>query len=156
MQHEGRSGPSNEPLDETDRKIVAALRRDGRLSVSALADAVSISRANAYTRLNRLIESRVITGFTAQVDPAKLGHTTSAYVMLQLQQASWQNVRPRVAQIPEVHHVALVGGDFDVILLVRAHDTADLRRVVLHELQSIPEVRQTKTSLVFEDHDLNS
>jgi DNA-binding Lrp family transcriptional regulator len=52
-----------------------------------------------------------------------------------------------------VHHIALVGGDFDVILLVRAVDNIDLRRVIFDQLQSMPGVLDTQTFLVFEDLD---
>ena len=55
--------------------------------------------------------------------------------------------------IPEIHHIALVGGDFDVILLVRAIDNTDLRRVIFDQLQSMPGVLDTQTFLVFEDVD---
>lgn len=140
-------------LDDTDRRIVAELRRDGRASITAVAVAAHISRANAYARLNRLIDDGVIAGFTAKVDPVKFGQGSSAYVTMRVEQASWQKLRDRLEQIPEVEHIALVGGDFDVLLLVRARDNEDLRRVVLEELQSIPFIRDTKTALVFEDHD---
>ena len=59
--------------------------------------------------------------------------------------------RKRLAAIPEVHHIALIGGEFDVIVLVRARDNRDLRRVVLEEIQSIPAVRGTRTQIIFED-----
>ena len=49
-------------------------------------------------------------------------------------------------------HVALVGGDFDVMVLVRARDNRDLRRIVLEEIQSIDGVTSTQTFLIFEDH----
>jgi DNA-binding Lrp family transcriptional regulator len=132
-------------LDETDRRILAELQRDGRTSMSALAEAVHISRANAY--------AGVISGFGARVDPVKAGWHSSAYVTLAIEQSSWQLVRDRLLEIPEVEHIALVGGDYDVILLVRAHDNGELRRVVLERLQAIPEVRTTKTALIFEDFD---
>lgn len=138
-------------FDETDRRIVDELRRDGRASVAAIARAVHISRASAYTRLNRLLDDGVITGFTARVDPVLAGLHASAYVELTIEQHSWQQVRERVAAIPAVEHIALLGGDADVILLVRAHDNRELRRVVLEQLQSIPEVTSTKTALIFED-----
>jgi DNA-binding Lrp family transcriptional regulator len=140
-------------LDETDRRILAELQRDGRTSMSALAQEVHISRANAYARVNRLIDAGVISGFGARVDPVKAGWHSSAYVTLSIEQSSWQLVRDRLRQIPEVEHIALVGGDYDVILLVRAHDNSELRRVVLERLQAIPEVRTTKTALIFEDFD---
>ncbi|MEV6285137.1 Lrp/AsnC family transcriptional regulator [Kribbella sp. NPDC051770] len=138
-------------LDELDRQIVEALTRDGRLSIRALADQVHISRANAYARVERLTTTGVITGFTTTVDPLKLGLATSAYVTLSLRQSSWRALREQLQTIPEIKHMALVGGDFDAILLVRAADNEGLRRVVLEKLQAIPEVLGTRTALIFED-----
>ncbi|GAA3794483.1 MULTISPECIES: Lrp/AsnC family transcriptional regulator [Amycolatopsis] len=138
-------------LDDVDRRIVAELRADGRLSVRALAERVRISRANAYARLERLTTRGVITGFTATVDPVKIGLTTSAYVSLTVRQNGWRDLKERLRTIPEVRHMALTGGEFDVMLLVRAADNDALRRVVLEQLQAIPEVLGTRTFLIFED-----
>lgn len=139
-------------LDDIDRGILTELRTDGRLSVRALAERVQISRANAYARLERLTESGVITGYTAVIDPVKAGLVTSAYVTLTVRQRVWRNLHEQLREIPEVRHMALVGGgDFDVILLVRAADNAALRRVVLDQLQAIPGVLSTRTLLIFED-----
>ncbi|HEV7183721.1 MAG TPA: Lrp/AsnC family transcriptional regulator [Leifsonia sp.] len=140
-------------MDDIDSRIVEALRADGRASITAVAEAAHVSRANAYARLSRLLEDGVITGFTAKVDPVLSGRGSSAYVTLRVEQAGWHELRDRLRSIPEVEHFALVGGDFDVILLVRARDNEDLRRLVLETLPAIPSVRDTKTSLIFEDHD---
>lgn len=141
-------------MDDIDVRILDALRADGRASITSVAEAAHVSRANAYSRVSRLVSEGVITGFTAKVDPRRSGRASSAYVTLRVEQADWHDLRERLQRIPEVEHFALVGGDFDVILLVRARDNEDLRRVVLEELTAIPSVRDTKTSLVFEDHDL--
>jgi DNA-binding Lrp family transcriptional regulator len=63
--------PAPVPLDEVDRAIVAALRADGRISMRARAESLHISRAGAYTRVQRLEESGVITGYTATIDPQR-------------------------------------------------------------------------------------
>src|SRR5665213_369370 len=133
-------------MDDIDSRIVEALRADGRASITAVAEAAHVSRANAYARLSRLLEDGVITGFTAKVDPVRSGRGSSAYVTLRVEQAGWHELRDRLRSIPEVEHFALVGGDFDVILLVRARDNEDLRRLVLETLPAIPSVRDTKTS----------
>jgi DNA-binding Lrp family transcriptional regulator len=140
-------------MDDIDTRIIEALRSDGRASITAVAEAAHVSRANAYARLSRLLDDGVITGFTAKVDPVRSGRGSSAYVTLRVEQAGWHELRDRLRDIPEVEHFALVGGDFDVILLVRARDNEDLRRLVLETLPGIPSVRDTKTSLIFEDHD---
>lgn len=140
-------------LDEIDRRILAELQRDARSSMSAVARVAHISRASAYSRVNRLVETGVITGFSARVDPVKSGLHSSAYVTMSIEQGSWQELRAHLIDIPEVAHFALVGGDVDLILLVRARDNHHLRRVVLEQLQAIPAVKSTKTWLVFEDFD---
>ncbi|GAA1349966.1 Lrp/AsnC family transcriptional regulator [Arthrobacter koreensis] len=141
-------------LDEIDKRILAELTKDGRASVSAVAEAVHISRAHAYSRISKLTGSGVLTRFTALVDPVKAGLRSSAYVTMKVRQQSWRELKEFLRKIPEVHHVALVGGTFDVILLVRAEDNLHLRQVIFDQLQSAPGVLDTQTFLVFEDLDV--
>jgi DNA-binding Lrp family transcriptional regulator len=145
--------PITVPLDDVDRNILAELTRDGRMSVTQVAENVHISRAHAYTRIARLTAEGVLTKFTALVDPIKAGLRSSAYVTLKVQQHSWRELKEELRAIPEIHHIALVGGDFDVILLVRATDNIHLRRVIFDQLQSMPGIVDTQTFLVFEDVD---
>lgn len=139
-------------MDDTDRLIVEALRADGRMSMRTLAARVHISRANAYTRVERLHRDGVITGYTAVVDPERYGYGLSAYVYLNITQASWKDVRRKVLSIPEVDHAALISGEHDIVVRVRTRDAASLRDVVLTRLQEMPEVRATQTVLIFEEH----
>lgn len=140
-------------LDDTDRRILDELTTDGRLSMRHLAERLHISRANAYARVGRLRASGVIRGFRADVDPVARGSSTSAYVTLNLRQADWRRIRKQLQALPGVAHIALVGGEFDVILLVRARDNEDLRRLVLDEIQGMDGVLSTRTLLVFEELD---
>lgn len=139
------------PLDEIDRRIVAALRADGRQSVRTLAAAVHISRANAYARVERLERAGVIVGYTAVVDPLRYGYGLSAYVYLDIAQQAWKEIRERVLAIPEVHHAALISGEHDIMLLVRARDAGALRDLVLTRLHGMPGVRTTHTLLIFDE-----
>jgi DNA-binding Lrp family transcriptional regulator len=138
-------------LDETDRLIVEQLRADGRLSMRALADRVHISRASAYTRVARLEQEGVITGYAAQIDPVRYGYALSAFVYLDIAQRSWKSVRGQLRAMPEVDYVALVSGEHDILLRVRARDAVSLRDVVLTRLQELPEVRASQTVLIFEE-----
>ena len=141
------------PLDDTDRRILDELVVDGRMSMRTLADRLHVSRANAYARVDRLQKSGVIRGFRADVDPVASGLATTAYVTLNLRQADWRRIREQLQALPGVAHIGLVGGEFDVILLVRARDNEDLRRVVLDEIQGMEGVLTTRTLLVFEEHE---
>jgi DNA-binding Lrp family transcriptional regulator len=151
--HSWRTGRSARDLDDVDRRLLAELAKDGRLSIRALAERAHVSRANAYARVDRLIADGVITGFTAEVDPERAGLGTSAYVLLTIQQNTWREVAEALGELPYVQHFALVGGDFDVLALVRAPDNAALRHIVLERIQEIDGVRGTRTWLIFDEHD---
>lgn len=147
----GADGRSAAPLDATDTAIIAALQRDGRISVRALAERAHISRANAYARISRMVEQQTITGFTVRLDPRRIGLGTTAYVGITIDQVAWRAIAARLREIPYIEHFALVGGDHDVLALVRAPDNAALRDVVLDRIQDIPGVRTSRTWLVFEE-----
>ncbi|MFJ6350307.1 Lrp/AsnC family transcriptional regulator [Streptomyces sp. NPDC054835] len=147
--------PPARPLDAIDRDILRLLQADGRASVRSVAERVHVSRANAYARINRLIDDGVIRGFSARVNHERAGHGASAYITLKIVQNSWRTVREQLQALPGAAHIALVSGDFDVLLLVHTPDNRTLRELVLTRLQSIPEVLSTRTLLVFEETDLD-
>jgi DNA-binding Lrp family transcriptional regulator len=141
------------PLDPVDRAILRLLQEDGRASIRSVAERVHVSRANAYARINRLIEDGVIRGFTARVDHERAGQGASAYITLKIVQNSWRTVREKLLALPGVAHIALVSGDFDVLMLVHTPDNRSLRELVLTRIQAIPEVLSSRTLLVFEETD---
>jgi DNA-binding Lrp family transcriptional regulator len=150
------AGPGDPPgpapvLDDLDRAIVAELREDGRMSMRVLATRLHISRAGAYTRVQRLEAMGVITGYTVQVDPQRYGHGLSAYVHLKIAQSAWKQLQARLLAVAEVEHAALVSGDSDIVLLVRTRDIAALRELVLNSFQGMPEVLSTQTVLIFDE-----
>ena len=147
-------GRSVRPLDAVDRAILRLLQEDGRASIRSVADRVHVSRANAYARINRLIGDGIIRGFTARVDHERAGQGASAYITLKIVQNSWRTVREKLLALPGVAHIALVSGDFDVLLLVHTADNRSLRELVLTRIQAVPEVLSSRTLLVFEETDL--
>ncbi|MFJ2130710.1 Lrp/AsnC family transcriptional regulator [Streptomyces sp. NPDC087845] len=155
---EGGEGPGQippaRPLDAVDRDILRLLQTDGRASIRSVADRVHVSRANAYARINRLIDAGVIRGFSARVNHERAGQGASAYITLKIVQNSWRTVREQLQALPGATHIALVSGDFDVLLLVHTPDNRSLRELVLTKIQAIPEVLSTRTLLVFEETDL--
>jgi DNA-binding Lrp family transcriptional regulator len=154
MATDGADAAEARPLDPIDRTILRLLQEDGRASIRSVAERVHVSRANAYARINRLIEDGIIRGFTARVDHERAGHGASAYITLKIVQNSWRTVREKLVTLPGVVHIALVSGDFDVLLLVHTVDNRSLRELVLTRLQAIEEVLSSRTLLVFEETDL--
>jgi DNA-binding Lrp family transcriptional regulator len=140
-------------VDAVDRRILRELRADARISVTDLARRVNVSRANAYTRLDRLTDTGVITGFEVRVDPRAVGLEVAALIFLTADQSRWREVWAKLQEIPEVEFIGLATGDFDVVVLVRATSPDELRDVVLEQFHSLPEVRSTRTMLLLDDLD---
>jgi DNA-binding Lrp family transcriptional regulator len=144
-------GQTAAALDEVDRAILRELEADGRLSMRTLAERVSVSRSNVYTRVERMIADGVITGFTARIDPVRTGLGTAAYVLLTIEQHSWREVAARLRGVPYIEHLAFVGGDVDLVMLVRTPDNVTLRDVVLARIHALPGIRSTRTWLIFDE-----
>jgi DNA-binding Lrp family transcriptional regulator len=153
MSSEQSTGDSSSrtELDAVDRRILEFLSRDGRASVREVAEHVCIGRATAHARLRRLQEQGVIKRFSVVVDPARVGAGLAAYVHIKIDQHSWRSLRELVASLPGVEHVALVSGDFDLVVLVRLHDPSELRDVVLERLHAIDGVTATQTTFILDE-----
>ena len=149
----GRSAARNE-LDDVDRKLLRILSEDGRISVNELANRAHISRAAAYARFDRLRENGVITGFRASLDPEKVGLSVAALVLVNVDQAHWEQVRDDIADLPGLEFLAFTSGAFDMVLLVRVPDIHALRDIVLVRLHGIPHVRTTHTNFVLDEQRL--
>jgi DNA-binding Lrp family transcriptional regulator len=140
------------PVDDIDRSLLRMLVDDGRISMNELAARTGVSRATAYSRVERLQRQGVITGFTATIDPAKAGYGVTALILLNVRQSDWRVARDQLLAVPGVVYLAMTSGAFDMVMLVRAPDVHHLRDVVLGELHDIGQVRSTQTIFVLEEH----
>jgi DNA-binding Lrp family transcriptional regulator len=138
-------------LDDIDRLLVRELVGDGRLSVQALAERANVSRATAYGRFRRLCDSGVIRGFSAVVDPARIGLPITALILVNVEQSKWQAVRDELMALPGLEYLAFTSGGFDMVLLVRVPDVVALRDVVLVRLHGSRHVRSTQTIFVLDE-----
>ena len=148
---DGRSRPAPVALDELDRRIVALLVADGRLSMNELAARVNVSRATAYNRFERLRTSGVFTGFHAVVDPVAVGYPVTALILVNLVQGKWQPAREELLKLPGVEYLAFTSGSHDAVVLVRLPDIAALRELVLDRLHGLRLVHSTQTMFMLEE-----
>lgn len=137
-------------LDAVDRRIVAALGRDARLSVRQLAEQVHISRSAAHARLTRLVDEGVITGFHAAVDREKLGLSLTALVIVKVD-TDWSTVSEALAALPFVERVQALGGDVDILLTVNAPDHDALSETILRRIHTLPGVASTRSYIVLDE-----
>jgi DNA-binding Lrp family transcriptional regulator len=155
----GTTGQSSAPreggLDDVDRRILAELAADGRVSVNELAVRAGVSRATAYARFDKLRESGAIRGFTVDADPGALGYGIAALILVNVEQHSWRAARDELLKLPGLEYVALTSGGFDFVVLVRVPDIDALRDVVLVRLQGLPQIRSTQTIFVLDEQRRN-
>lgn len=136
------------PLDRFDHAILDVLRDDGRISVTALADRVGLTKTPCQIRVKRLQENGYITGFRAIIDPVKLGRDNVAFVEVKLSDTREGALRAfdqAVRLTPEIEMCHLIAGAFDYLLKVRTHDISEYRRVLGEKISSLPHVSSTST-----------
>lgn len=146
-------------LDKTDRKILALLQENGRLSNLEIAERVNLSPSPCLRRIRRLEEAGVIRGYVALLDSAKIGLGLLAYVNVRLEKRSStepratppaEQFRAAVAAWPEVVGCYAMTGDMDYLLRVHVQDMEHFSRFVQAQLLHHPAVVDVKTSFVLE------
>ena len=135
-------------MDETDHKILALLRENGRRTYADIGSHVSLSTAAAKRRVGRLEAAGVIAGYTARIDESAVGPVVEAIVEVYCaDRTAPRDVRRAVEDLPEVIAAHTVAGDADAIVFLRVSDVAHLERAV-ERLRRDPNVVRTRTMLV--------
>jgi Lrp/AsnC family transcriptional regulator, leucine-responsive regulatory protein len=140
-------------LDDYDRKILNVLREDGRITVTDLAQRIGLSKTPCQQRLKRLVDSRVIIGFTALIDPAKLALDHVAFTEVKLsdtREKALEEFNAAVRRIPEVEECHMIASSFDYLLKVRTADIRKYRIVLGERISSLPHVASTSTYISME------
>ncbi|MBT0670877.1 Lrp/AsnC family transcriptional regulator [Novosphingobium profundi] len=141
------------PIDEFDRKILGALQEDARMPVAQVAERTALSATPVSRRIRKLEEDGVIRGYQPVLDPRKLGLELDAYVLINLEAHSDDNISRFEAAILENAYVIAchaVTGDMDYLVHVIARDVEHLSQITLKSLLRIPGVRDVKSIIVLE------
>lgn len=147
------SKPQTVEMDALDRRIIAALVDDGRMTVTDLAALVGLSKTPCQVRLKRLQAAGVIRGFRAIVDPAKLGMDHIAFTEVKLsdtREAALREFNTAVRRIPEVEECHMLASNFDYLLKVRTADIRRYRMILGEKISALPYVASTSTFVAME------
>jgi Lrp/AsnC family leucine-responsive transcriptional regulator len=120
-------------LDRTDKRILDILQRNGRISVTDLAEQVGLSATPCAERIRRMERDGVITGYYARVDPAALGLSLLVFVEIKLSAKSgdvFDKVKKQLQYVPEVLECHLVSGDFDYLVKARIREMSEYRSLL--------------------------
>lgn len=143
----------NDLLDPMNRRIVAALVANARLSVTELSRKVGLSKTPVALRIRQMEEAGLITGYRAMLSPLKLGLTHVTYVTINIsdtRQKALEAFNAAVRQIPEVEECYMIAGGFDYQVKLRTRDMAHFRAVMAERISTLPHVHSTSSYVAME------
>lgn len=133
--------------DDLDRRIIARLRADGRASLAKLSDALGVARGTVQNRLDRLVETGTLLGFTVRVREDYDQQSVHAVMMIEVIGKSTTQVIRKLRGFPEIQTLHTTNGNWDLVANIRADSLSDFDRV-LREVRMIDGVSNSETSLL--------
>ncbi|EAQ43338.1 transcriptional regulator, AsnC family protein [Roseobacter sp. MED193] len=136
-------------LDNTDRRILRVLQRQGRISNAELSERVNLSASACHRRVQRLESDGYIKDYVALLDARKMVVPTTVFVEITLQSQADELLdafERAVARIPDVLECHLMAGSADYLLKVVAENTEDFARIHRQHLTRLPGVAQMQSS----------
>jgi DNA-binding Lrp family transcriptional regulator len=134
-------------IDETDRKILNLLSKDGRISYRKISRELDISVGTVHNRVDKFTKSGIIKRFVPQINHSKLGYKLTTIIGVRVKGGVLRNWENKTAYHKNVLGIYDVTGEFDAILLAKFKDTTELDSFI-KELLKEPGVQRTYTQTV--------
>lgn len=134
-------------FDNLDRTLIGLLRSDGRAPVSKLAEITGVSRATVQTRLDRLLSSGALLGFTARVREDYDANTIRAFMMIEVSGRNTTQVINRLKRLPELTALHTTSGKWDLIAEVLVENLSKFDSV-LREVRLVDGVLNSETNIL--------
>ncbi|WP_213958555.1 winged helix-turn-helix transcriptional regulator [Variovorax sp. dw_954] len=141
-------------LDRMDRKILDILQREGRISMTDLAQQIGLSTSPCSERVKRMERAGVITGYHARVSPQALGKSLLVFVEITLSSKSaevFDKVREELLHVPDVQECHLVSGSFDYLVKAQLGGMDEYRSLLGDVLKKLPVTAQSHSYVVMEE-----
>ncbi len=134
-------------FDDLDRLLISLLRKDGRAPVSKLADIMGVSRGTVQTRLDRLLDSGALLGFTARVREDYDSAQIRAIMMIEVMGRNTSQVIRKMRGFPELTMMHTTSGKWDLIAEITVANLSEFDRI-LREVRLIDGVMNSETSIL--------
>ncbi len=134
-------------IDETDRKIIHVLQKDGRASLRKISEEVGVALGTVSNRVNRMESSGIITGYSVRLDPEKVGWSLNVVIGLRIEKGRLIEIQEKISRDYRVCGVYDVTGDYDSMVIARAKDREDLDDLIKN-VMSVDGIERSLTQLV--------
>lgn len=142
------------PLDNTDRRILREIQRNGRIAVVDLAERVNLTKSPCLKRLRRLENDGYIKNYQAVLDPKKIEQGYLVFIQVKLESTTSGNLErfnAAVRKVPQVLSCHMLSGGYDYLLKARTKDMQAYRELLGDVIADLPGVYQTSTFPVMEE-----
>ena len=147
---EGRVRRRMANLDAIDRRLLAELQDEGRVTNVELAQRVGLTAPPCLRRVRALEDAGVIRGYHADLDPAKLGYSIMVFALVSLKSQAEDALRQfedHMRALPEVRECHMLNGEIDFIVKIVSRDLQSFQEFLTSKLTAAPNVASVKTSL---------
>ena len=137
-------------LDQIDRRLLAELQAEGRVTNVDLAGRVGLTAPPCLRRVRALEEEGIIRGYHADLNPSKLGFAITVFAMVSLRSQAEEDLRAfeeHIKALPEVRECHMLNGEIDFILKIVSRDLQSFQEFLTSKLTPAPNVASVKTSL---------
>lgn len=137
-------------LDGIDRRLLAELQEEGRVTNVELAQRVGLTAPPCLRRVRALEDAGVIKGYHAELDASKLGFAITVFALVSLKSQAEESLRQfedHMRTLPEVRECHMLNGEIDFILKIVSRDLQSFQEFLTSKLTPAPNVASVKTSL---------
>ena len=141
-------------MNKIDKKILAHLQAEGRLSVTELAERVGLSVSPCHRRVKVLEDTGVIQGYRAQLNPELVGLNFSAIIFVTLQDGNRDSLHAfeaAIIDIPQIVQAQRLFGDPDYLLQIMTTNLASFQKLYDEKLSAIPSIQRLTSTIVMKD-----
>jgi len=124
-------------LDKTDLKILSELSNDSSISIPKLSEKINVNTSVVYSRIKRLVKSKLIKKFTIDVNDKELGYAVKSLTGINMDSKQRDDVIEELFKINGVREISEVTGRFDILVIMFAKNLPEMHRLISEEIGKI-------------------
>ncbi len=124
-------------MDKTDLKILSELSNDSSISIPKLSEKINVNTSVVYSRITRLVKSKLIKKFTIDVNDKELGYAVKSLIGINMDSKQRDDVIEELFKINGVREISEVTGRFDILVSMFAKNLPEMHRLISEEIGKI-------------------
>ena len=124
-------------MDKTDLKILSELSNDSSISIPKLSEKINVNTSVVYSRIKRLVKTKLIKKFTIDVNDKELGYAVKSLTGINMDSKQRDVVIEELLKIPGVREISEVTGRFDILVIMFAKNLPEMHRLISEEIGKI-------------------